>query len=563
MLTRIERADGEVITFTYKKDGVPVAVHDFNHGESFAGTSNGNTDYGNNDTAETAVTVKNNLNVSFLLPSYLESISCRVSGDSLEFSSSPSTELGYDLSEDDFLLRIGNFSGTNSPLTYSIYQSLDYYMKLDTISGVDRNVAFSYSNNANTRLKLNSILFLTAKNGVIDHKYEFKYNSTPLPAYNSRKTDRWGYYNGVSYTVGNFGHSLYSDRVPDAALMQAEILEEIVYPTGGRTKFKYEPHTYYRVAKQFPFNLITCQTDSIAGGLRIKSITDEPFRGTAETRLFTYTQSNSPTAHSSGILSGRQVFFSSSSLTDSYYGMNSSYSFAMYSEQPLNLLSDTDGNHVTYSRVVETKGDGGYTVYTYSNHDSSFGADENPIVTLYGGPTSLSLVSNFSSGELFRGLLLSCNVYDSLGFSKNDIIFLRDYFNSKIFSVKNSFMTSNTPQFDNRLKDNISKYFCASETEKQNLLQKQYGYSDDMIKITGYPILDSTFNEKEKLILLTPGNRKSFSAFNNSNFNTFSESKFFKVYNSILNDTKLNTSLSENEFKLAVLMPPTKILLSR
>ena len=94
--------------------------------------------------------------------------------------------------------------------------------------------------------------------------------------------------------------------------------------------------------------------------------------------------------------------------------MNSSYSFAMYSEQPLNLLSDTDGNHVTYSRVVETKGDGGYTVYTYSNHDSSFGADENPIVTLYGGPTSLSLVSNFSSGELFRGLLLSCNVYDSL-----------------------------------------------------------------------------------------------------------------------------------------------------
>lgn len=414
MLTRIERADGEVITFTYKKDGIPVAVHDFNHGESFAGTSNGNTDYGNNDTAETAVTVKNNLNVSFLLPSYLESISCRVSGDSLEFSSSPSTELRYDLSEDDFLLRVGNFSGTNSPLTYSIYQSLDYYMKLDTISGVDRNVAFSYSNNANTRLKLNSILFLTAKNGVIDHKYEFKYNSTPLPAYNSRKTDRWGYYNGVSYTVGNFGHSLYSDRVPDAALMQAEILEEIVYPTGGRTKFKYEPHTYYRVAKQFPFNLITCQTDSIAGGLRIKSITDEPFRGTAETRLFTYTQSNSPTAHSSGILSGRQVFFSSSSLTDSYYGMNSSYSFAMYSEQPLNLLSDTDGNHVTYSRVVETKGDGGYTVYTYSNHDSSFGADENPIVTLYGGPTSLSLVSNFSSGELFRGLLLSCNVYDSL-----------------------------------------------------------------------------------------------------------------------------------------------------
>ncbi len=149
-----------------------------------------------------------------------------------------------------------------------------------------------------------------------------------------------------------------------------------------------------------------------------------------------------------------------------------------------------------------------------------------------------------------------CNVYNSLGFSKNDMIFLRDYFNAEIFSVKNCFMTSNTPQFDNRLKDNISKYFCASNIEKQNLLQKQYGYSDNMIETTGYPILDSTFNEKENLILLAPGNRKSFSAFDYSNFNPFSESKFFKTYNSILTDEKLNHSLSENKFKLAVLMPP-------
>lgn len=150
-----------------------------------------------------------------------------------------------------------------------------------------------------------------------------------------------------------------------------------------------------------------------------------------------------------------------------------------------------------------------------------------------------------------------CNVYNSLGFSENDRLFLRDYFNAKIFSVKNFFMTSNTPQFDNRLQDNISKYFCASNIEKQNLLQKQYGYTDDMIETTGYPTLDSTFNEMEKLILLAPGNRKSFSAFNNSNFHPFSESKFFKTYNSILTDQKLNASLSQNKFRLAVLMPPT------
>lgn len=149
-----------------------------------------------------------------------------------------------------------------------------------------------------------------------------------------------------------------------------------------------------------------------------------------------------------------------------------------------------------------------------------------------------------------------CNIYTSLGFDDNDTLFLRDLFNAKIFSVKNFFITGNSPQFDNRLKDNISHYFCASDFEKNNLLKPEYNYSSKNISVTGYPILDPTFDKKENIILISPGNRKQFLAYFHSDYSQFADSKFFKIYNAILTDETLLRSLKENHFKIAVLMPP-------
>ena len=150
-----------------------------------------------------------------------------------------------------------------------------------------------------------------------------------------------------------------------------------------------------------------------------------------------------------------------------------------------------------------------------------------------------------------------CNVYTSLGFDENDTVFLRDMFNAKIFSVKNFFITGNSPQFDNRLKDNIARCFCASDLEKNNLLKTSFNYTPHNISVTGYPILDAAFDEKENLILISPGNRKQFLAYSHSDHAEFADSKFFKIYNAILTDESLLDSLRENHFKIAVLMPPS------
>ncbi|MDD6490159.1 MAG: CDP-glycerol glycerophosphotransferase family protein [Clostridia bacterium] len=149
-----------------------------------------------------------------------------------------------------------------------------------------------------------------------------------------------------------------------------------------------------------------------------------------------------------------------------------------------------------------------------------------------------------------------CDVYESLGFSEKDRLYLRDLFNAKILSVKNFFMTSATAQFDNRLRDNTQIFFCASEKEKEHILKDVYDYDDSMIKITGYPMLDAVTNKKEKLILIAPGDRRLFCIYENSDYYRFSDSKFFKLYNAILTDNKLLEQCKQNGYKIAVLMPP-------
>ena len=414
MLTRIERPDGEEITFTYKhEDSVPIIVHDFHYGYDYSYRISQLSPLiqSTYDTYSENPSSKNNLSVTFLLPSYLESISCRLSGDQLNFGSSASTELGYSISPEDFALRVGNYTGTVFPLSYNDFMEKSYFLKLDSIAGSGRNIALTYTSDPETRLKLTNVRFLSAAGGSMDHQYQFTYNQTPLPGYNSRMTDRWGYYNGHDYSasIADYGHTMYAARYPDASYMQAEILTEIVYPTGGRTSFEYEPHTYFRVATQFPFGVENCEQDNVAGGLRIKSITDRTGTKTADKRTFTYTGQYAGATHSSGVLSGRQEFYIHGTMplyAGNPYSMTYNLSYTSFSELPFNPLSETDGNHVTYSYVTETHPDGGSTVYHYSNHENSYAIDANPTTSLAPQDAYLESTLQFNSAALFRGLIL-------------------------------------------------------------------------------------------------------------------------------------------------------------
>ena len=243
LLSRIEKPDGEIISFTYEKNGVPVVVRDIHHGESYrVGTSPAIS--GQCDTASTAANIRQNLNYTFLLPSYLKRISCRLSGDYLEFVTGDTTELRYGIVEADFNLNVANLKAvlTAGPFEFTDFMRNSRYRKLVGITGYGRNISLEYTDDAATRLKLLSVKFRST-DGAEDHRYEFGYDPAPLPGYNSRMTDLWGYYNGndFSRTVGGFGHGLDSVRVPVESKMRAEILTS--YASDGKPETRVFDYT--------------------------------------------------------------------------------------------------------------------------------------------------------------------------------------------------------------------------------------------------------------------------------------------------------------------------------
>lgn len=98
------------------------------------------------------------------------------------------------------------------------------------------------------RLKLTDVIINPDSDNPL--KYSFNYNNVSLPGKHSRSVDYWGFYNGKSnsdFTPSMFIDDRYIDganRHPDFSNTKAGVLNEIVYPTGGKAVFTWEPNVF-------------------------------------------------------------------------------------------------------------------------------------------------------------------------------------------------------------------------------------------------------------------------------------------------------------------------------
>ena len=277
-----------------------------------------------------------------------------------------------------------------------------------------RKFKFIYNNpvinptasNPKRRLRLVDVRQVNVDDAVQEIKLaSFEYNPTFLPNYNANQIDHWGYFNGKNPPptpplplspsgVNSYCDSYPATREPDFTYMQAEILQQINYPTGGYTKFEYEQHKYGAAIKK---EIITGNgvngddrysaygikndytSDQGAGGLRISKIISNDGNTNYE-KSYLYVKNYTPTATnlvSSGVLDGIPTYFDTPTGTlpgfPSYAPdkptelvLNSAKYISEQSISPLNL---TEGSPVAYSEVVEKLSDGSYTIYRFTNSD--------------------------------------------------------------------------------------------------------------------------------------------------------------------------------------------------
>ena len=410
-LTKIERPDGEEILFSYAKDGTPVVRQDAHHSEYYVIDTTNLPGF--IDDTKRFPSLMSNLSFALLHPSYLEGISCKKSTDAVTFTRAQTTELKYPTTDDEFYVRAGRYD-TPSPggtlFTYEDIMSEDYYIQLSGITGLNRDIRFQYSSDTGRRLTLYQISFRQGEDN--DRRYVFDYNPVRLPNYQSRETDLWGFYNGIYYGGTRNQDQESIRRTTNPQKSQAEILTRIHYPTGGYTELFYEGHTYSKEIKQLPMSLVSRTSSLPAGGVRICRIRDVASDGQVEERFIDYDSDGL----SSGILAGmpriyidrgrHHVDYVVTGLPWNFPDPTVSYDalYYLYSENPIRPLSTTDGAHVTYSRVKETRADGSASIYEYGNHHWDPGRDTEPM--RFATCDSLFSVIPFNSHELFRGLLL-------------------------------------------------------------------------------------------------------------------------------------------------------------
>ncbi len=136
-----------------------------------------------------------------------------------------------------------------------------------------------------------------------------------------------------------------------------------------------------------------------------------------------------------------------------------------------------------------------------------------------------------------------------------DGIYYRDIYNYEFNFIGHGIMAPDLSRLMNRFKKNFSLITVASEDEKQSIVSnREYGYSDEIIKVTGYPRFDGLISSNtKKEIIFAPSWRLQLATRQNvanglangsrAYGSKFKQSEYFKFYNNLINDERITNTL--------------------
>ncbi|KFF16483.1 hypothetical protein [Chryseobacterium sp. JM1] len=234
------------------------------------------------------------------------------------------------------------------------------WRKLNSIivsgSNINKVINFDYTDTANQRFTLNSILY--------DQKrYSFEYNNMPmLPASHlSTAVDHFGYYTGTPFNMNPSDH--YASRGINPNTLQYGTLNKITYPTTGYSKFEYEPHTY---SKSVNNNAVLITDNGKISGLRIKKISSFSDAVNKIEKEYLYTTGISSTISSGILLNKSQYYFPDWKIRTT---SGSIYTKNIFSINSIIPLSNFSGTQIEYSTVIEKTTGNGYVTNIYNSYE--------------------------------------------------------------------------------------------------------------------------------------------------------------------------------------------------
>ncbi|MCI6243562.1 MAG: CDP-glycerol glycerophosphotransferase family protein [Agathobacter sp.] len=141
---------------------------------------------------------------------------------------------------------------------------------------------------------------------------------------------------------------------------------------------------------------------------------------------------------------------------------------------------------------------------------------------------------------------------------------VRDLVDFHVCCVQHGMSVQKIAVAQNRLRDNIRLYFCASKYEIENLSKPIYDYVGyDALKLTGVPRYDGLVNDDKKQIMISPTWRMQAavpvrtSEGEQRDYNPlFKESTYYKVYNALINDPRLIEAAKKYGYRIKYVLHP-------
>lgn len=154
------------------------------------------------------------------------------------------------------------------------------------------------------------------------------------------------------------------------------------------------------------------------------------------------------------------------------------------------------------------------------------------------------------------------DVLSYAGFSSDIVPYICDLYNPVNVCIQHGLTTQNIAQYQNRVFDNLHLYTLASPNEYENLCRPIYGFEDkSILKMTGLARYDGLKNNDKKQILITPTWRRSIAnasvAHIKKGHNSFfKNSEYFRIYNSLINDSILIDCAKKTGYRIVYLLHP-------
>ena len=140
--------------------------------------------------------------------------------------------------------------------------------------------------------------------------------------------------------------------------------------------------------------------------------------------------------------------------------------------------------------------------------------------------------------------------------------YIRDLYNFKFVFLQHGITKDDLSKWLLKYNKNIKMFVTAAKAEYDSIVNGDYYYTKNEVKLTGFPRYDKLINEKKKQIVILPTHRRNLVEWNVSNkldrsYNPyFKKSEFYKFYNDLINDKNIIDSLKKNGYKMVFALHP-------